>query len=73
MDFTVLAIWILKLFLMDKQKYYLIIDRTNGYRGKQKINVFMVLIASEALAISLFWNLLDKAGSSNFNEKKTID
>lgn len=71
-DYPVIARWIFQLFLKEKDKFYIIIDRTNWYWGKSKINVFMLSIAYEGLAIPLFWTLLDKAGNSNFNEQKTL-
>ncbi len=48
------------------------IDRTNWYCGKQKINIFMLSIAYEGMVIPLFWEILPKAGSSNFNEQKAL-
>ena len=47
-----------KLFFKPEDKYYLIIDRTNWYWGKKKINIFMLGIAYEGIAIPLFWKLL---------------
>lgn len=48
------------------------IDRTNWYWGKQKINIFMLGIAYEGIAIHLFWTCLPKAGSSNIKEQKKL-
>lgn len=71
-DYVQIARWIFKLFLKDGEKVYVIIDRTNWFFGKKKINVFVLAIAYEGLAIPLFWSMLDKAGSSNFNEQKEL-
>lgn len=71
-DYIKIARWLFSLFLKEGNKYYLIIDRTNWYWGKKKINVFMLGIAYEGIAIPLFWSLLDKAGSSNVNEQKIL-
>src|ERR1700733_12328971 len=71
-DYTKIALWIVKLFLKDNEKVYVIIDRTNWYFGKRKINIFMLAVAYEGLAIPIFWSLLDKAGSSNFRERKDL-
>ena len=60
-DYTVIARFIFKLFFPDSQKVYLTIDRTNWYWGKQKINIFMLGIAYEGIAIPLFWTCLPKA------------
>jgi hypothetical protein len=71
-DYVHIARWIFKLYVPENQSFYLVIDRTNWYWGKQKINVFMLGIAHEGMAIPLFWQLLPKAGSSNFKEQKKL-
>lgn len=63
-DMCVLARWIFELFLLEKSTFYLAIDRTNWYFGKQKINVFMLSAVYEGIAIPLLWTLLPKAGNS---------
>jgi len=72
MDFTKIARWIFKLFFREDQKFYLLMDRTNWYWGKKKINIFMLSIAYEGLAIPLFWKMLPKAGNSDFKERKAL-
>ena len=71
-DFTKIARWIFKLYFSADKKFYLIVDRTNWYRGKKKINVFMLSIAHEGMAIPIFWIMLPKAGNSNFKEQKEL-
>ncbi len=72
LDYTQIAKWIFKLNFRESGKFYLLIDRTNWYWGKKKINIFMLSIAYEGMAIPLFWTLLPKAGSSNFQEQKAL-
>lgn len=72
LDYTVIAKWIFKLFFSRSESIYITIDRTNWYWGKGKINVFMLGVAYEGIAIPLFWSLLPKAGSSNFKEQKAL-
>jgi hypothetical protein len=71
-DYTVIARLIFKLFFSGNQKIYLTIDRTNWYWGKQKINIFVLGVAYEGIAIPLFWTCLPKAGSSNIKEQKAL-
>ncbi len=72
-DYVCLARWVFKLFFLDgDQGFNVVIDRTNWYWGKQKINVFTLGIAYEGLAIPIFWMLLPKAGNSNFEEQKKL-
>lgn len=71
-DYTLIARLIFRLFFSDTQKVYLTIDRTNWYWGKQKINIFMLGVAYEGIAIPLFWTCLPKAGSSNIREQKAL-
>lgn len=71
-DYTTIARFIFKLFFSDNQKIYLTIDRTNWYWGKSKINIFMLGVAYEGIAIPIFWTCLPKAGSSNIKEQKEL-
>jgi len=71
-DFTQIARWIFKLYFSTGKKLYLIVDRTNWYWGRKKINVFMLSVAHEGMAIPLFWIMLPKAGNSNFKEQKKL-
>jgi hypothetical protein len=67
-----LAQWIFKLFFNQQSKVYLTIDRTNWFWGKAKINLLMIGIAYEGLAIPVCWRLLNKAGNATAEEHKTI-
>ncbi|KTD11072.1 transposase [Legionella gratiana] len=71
-DYTLIARFIFRLFFSDTQKVYLTMDRTNWYWGKQKINIFMLGVAYEGIAIPLFWTCLPKAGNSNIKEQKAL-
>jgi len=71
-DFIQIARWIFFLFFKSDDKLYLVIDRTNWYWGKSKINVFFLGICYEGTAIPIFWKLLPKAGSSHFDEQKEL-
>jgi len=72
MDFRQIAFWIFYLFFNPSDKCYLIIDRTNWFRGKNKINVFMLSVAYEGISIPLFWKLLPSCGNSNFSQQKEL-
>lgn len=71
-DFTDLARWIFKLFFKPDDKFYLAIDRTNWYWGRSKVNIFLLSITYEGLSIPIFWMLLNKAGNSNFDERRKL-
>jgi hypothetical protein len=71
-DFVSVSRWIFFLFFSNTKKYYVIIDRTDWCWGKKKINIFMLSIAYEGLAIPICWQLLNKKGSSNFGEQKAL-
>jgi len=72
LDLTQIARWIFKLSIQADEKFYLVMDRTNWYWGKKKINVFVLGIAYEGMAIPIFWTLLAKAGNSNFEEQRVL-
>jgi hypothetical protein len=67
-DYCQLARWLFFWFFEPKQKVYLIVDRTNWYWGKQKINILMLSVAYEGLAIPLLWQMLNKGGAASGEE-----
>lgn len=67
--FEPISRWIYLLFFSQSQSVYLAIDRTNWFWGKAKINIFMLSVCYEGLAIPLFWTLLDKAGTTTAKEQ----
>lgn len=71
-DQAVIARWVFMLFFSPGQKIYLTIDRTNWFFGKAKINILLIGIAYEGLAIPVFWTLLNKAGNASAKEHITI-
>lgn len=71
-DFTVIAKWLFNLFFSEKDKLYIAIDRTNWFYGKAKINIFMLSICHEGIAIPIFWTLLPKAGNSSGKEQISL-
>lgn len=70
-DYAILAKWIFKLFLANRQ-IYLTVDRTNWFWGKAKINILTLGIAYEGVAIPLLWSLLNKAGNATAAEHGAI-
>jgi len=72
LDYVLLARWLFGLFIKPGGRCYMIIDRTHWYWGKQVKNVFMLSIAYEGLAIPLFWQVLNKEGSTGYEEQKAL-
>lgn len=62
----------LMLSLMDKERYCLCVDRTNWQFGKININILMIAVCDEGLAIPLAFALLDKKGNSNTLERTSL-
>lgn len=58
--------------LLNKDRYTLCIDRTNWKLGRLNINILMVAVVDDGLAIPLAFALLDKAGNSNTLERTTL-
>jgi hypothetical protein len=71
-DMGQVAHFIFGLFFSKGEKVYLIVDRTNWYFGKSKINILTLGIAYEGLAVPVFWELLNKAGNATGNEHTAI-
>ena len=50
----------------------LITDRTNWQFGKTDINIFMLSVCHEGMALPLMWTMLEKRGNSNSLEQITL-
>ncbi len=70
-DSDTLAQWIFNLFFSDDKKVYLSIDRTNWFLGKSKINILVLGVTYEGIAIPLFWKML--VGSGNATSEEHIE
>ena len=71
-DYAQLAQWFFKWFFSKQKKVYLILDRTNWWFGRKKINILLLSVAYEGLSIPLLWDLLDKAGNASATQHQAI-
>ena len=55
--------------LPQKSSLLISIDRTNWMFGKTHINVFMLSVCYEGIAFPLLWQMLEKKGNSNQQER----
>lgn len=55
--------------LPKKEKYVLVIDRTNWKFGEKNINILMLGISYKNIAFPLMFKMLDKRGNSNIQER----
>jgi len=61
------------LFLKQKEKVRLSIDRTEWDFGKCQVNILMVLASQGHVQVPLYWELLDnKSGNSSTQDRKAI-
>jgi hypothetical protein len=67
-DTNKVGLWVFRLFFKDTDKLYLIIDRTNWFFGKAKINILTAGIAYEGSCIPICWTFLNKAGNASAKE-----
>jgi len=58
--------------LPEKPPYRLCLDRTNWKYGVADINILMISIAYQGLAIPILWTMLPKRGNSNTLERKEL-
>ncbi len=56
------------LFFDTNAKVYVVLDRTNWFWGKAKVNILTLSLAYEGLAIPVCWQLLNKAGNATAKE-----
>lgn len=71
-DYTVLGRWIFRMFFQKGDKFYLSLDRTNWFWGKAPINVLVLSMAYEWVAMPIFWRLLPRTGNANTQERIDI-
>ncbi len=71
MDYEEYSRFVLGL-LSSQRKYYLVMDRTNWKFGKSNINILMLGIIFKKNSFPLYWELLDKGGSSSTEERKAL-
>ncbi len=72
LDYEQVAL-LLCLFLKQKVKVRLCIDRTEWDFGKCQVNILMVLACQGAVQVPLYWELLDnKSGNSSTQDRKLI-
>ena len=65
-----IASLIYNLFGLDKVT--LTIDRTNWKWGKSNLNIFMLAVVHQGIAIPLYWTMLDKRGNSSTLERTEL-
>jgi hypothetical protein len=63
-DLSCIAKLVIHMFGLQNQKFILIFDRTNWQFGQAKINILMMAIAYEGIAIPFFWLVLNTKGNS---------
>jgi hypothetical protein len=68
-DFDMIASFIFRLFFVTSGRWYLTMDRTNWKWGKADINILTLAIVFKGIAIPIYWELLDKKGNSNTQER----
>lgn len=68
-NYDQLAKLIVKLFSLDGEGRYLVLDRTNWQWGKSNINILFLCIAYRGVAIPIYWLVLNKKGNSSTLER----
>lgn len=58
--------------LPSKEKFYIVMDRTNWKFGNNPINILMLGIIYKGQCFPFCWELLDKGGSSSSVERKEL-
>jgi len=72
LDYEQIAL-LMCLFLKQKEKVRLCIDRTEWDFGKCQVNILMVLASQGQVQVPLYWELLDnKSGNSSTQDRKAI-
>lgn len=71
MDYEEYARFVVSI-LPKKEKFYLVMDRTNWKFGNSVINILMLGIIYKKICFPLYWESLDKGGGSSTSERKEL-
>ena len=72
-NYKSISLLLITLAGLEEVTWILALDRTNWKFGKKYINVLMLSICYNGIAIPLMWDLLDNnGGSSNFADRKKL-
>jgi hypothetical protein len=63
---------LVKIVGIESEKWLLALDRTNWKFGKLDINILVLSICYEGIAIPIMWDMLAKAGASNNFERQQL-
>ncbi|WP_341757599.1 hypothetical protein [Candidatus Tisiphia endosymbiont of Ditula angustiorana] len=70
--YTALAKLLVALARIESEKWLLALDRTNWKFGKLDINILVLSICHNGIAISIMWDMLAKTGTSNSSERQKL-
>jgi hypothetical protein len=63
------AWFVMTLFGFIDQPFYLAMDRTNWKCGRKDLNILVLAVVYQGVAIPVYWLLLNKRGNSNAGER----
>jgi len=63
------AWFVMALFGFTEQPFYLAMDRTNWKWGRKDLNILVLAVVYQGVAIPVYWLLLNKRGNSNTGER----
>ncbi|WP_341758489.1 hypothetical protein [Candidatus Tisiphia endosymbiont of Ditula angustiorana] len=72
LSYTSLAKLLVRLAGIDAEQWLLVLDRTNWKFGKLDINILVLSICHNGIAISIMWDMLAKTGTSNSSERQKL-
>ncbi len=71
-SYTALAKLLISLAGIESERWLLAFDRTNWKFGKLDINILVLSICHNGIAIPIMWDMLAKTGASNSNERQKL-
>ena len=72
LDYVVIARLLVRLLPVGQGPWYLTLDRTNWKFGQTEINLLVLGIAHQGIALPLFWTVLPTAGNSSTAERVAL-
>lgn len=68
-NYDQVAGFVMALFGFTDKPYYLTLDRTNWKWGRKDLNILMLAVVHQGVAIPVYWLLLNKRGNSSTRER----
>ena len=72
LDYTALARVIVQLTGLGQGPWFLALDRTNWKLGRRDVNILMLAVLRDGIAVPILWTVMDRAGNSTSDQRSAL-